>query len=98
MYNRIHWINIIIRVTQYIGSYLIQNTIQLYINVYSGKENKICTTGAEQHKKEINDRTHLQLQLSRRSLLKPEYKAARVEIGAPEFASETNYESVMRLV
>ena len=29
---------------------------------------------------------------------KPEYKAARVEKGAPEFESETNYESVMGLV
>ena len=29
---------------------------------------------------------------------KPEYKAARVEKVAPEFESETNYESVMGLV
>ena len=29
---------------------------------------------------------------------KPEYKSARVEKGAPEFESETNYESVMGLV
>ena len=29
---------------------------------------------------------------------KPEYKTARVGKGAPEFESETNYESVMGLV
>ena len=63
----------------------------------TAENNIICTIGAEQHKR-INDRIHLQLHQSRKILLKPEHKAAHVEKGAPEFASETNYESVMGLV
>ena len=50
MYNRIHWINIIIRVTQYTGSYLVQIQFN-YTYMSTAETNKICTIGAEQYKK-----------------------------------------------
>ena len=50
MNKTIYWIKVIIRVTQYTGSYLIQLQFN-YTYMSTAEINKICTIGAEQHKK-----------------------------------------------